>query len=77
MKDIAKMRLGILREIKNIRKFFDHMEKNVKSRDEQSIQRAYVFIKMMVYHMNEGDLEPMNVELHKELLISNRDILQP
>ena len=75
MKEIAKMRLGVLRELKNIRKFLDNMEKSVRSRDEDNIQRAYVFIKTMVYHMNEGDLTPLDVELHKELLISNRDLL--
>ena len=75
MKEIAKMRLGVLRERKNIRRFLDHMERTVKSRDEEGIQRAYVFIKTMVYHMNEGDLTPLDVELHKELLIANRDLL--
>jgi hypothetical protein len=75
MKEIARMRLDVLRELKNIRRFFDHMEKSVRSRDEEAIQRAYVYIKTMVYHMNEGDLTPLDVELHKELLIVNRDIL--
>jgi hypothetical protein len=70
MKDVQKMRLGVIRELKNMRKFFDHMENGVKSRDPVKISRAYIFIKTMVYHMNEGDLTPLSVELHHELLVS-------
>ena len=69
MKDIAKMRLGVLRELKEIRKFFDMMEKGVKSRDEIRVQRAYFFIKTLVYHMDEGDLTPLSIELYEALTI--------
>jgi hypothetical protein len=69
MKDIAKMRLGVLRELKEIRKFFDMMEKGVKSRDEIRVQRAYFFIKTLVYHMDKGDLTPLSIELYEALTI--------
>ena len=68
MKDIAKMRLALLREIKQIIKFFEHMQDGVKSRDPKKIYPAYVYIKTLTYHMNEGDLSLLNIELHQELL---------
>lgn len=73
MKEIAKMRLGVLRELKNMRRFIDHMERSVKSRDEEAIQKAYLFLKAMVYHMDEGDLTPLSIELHKALLVANKE----
>jgi hypothetical protein len=65
MDNLTKMRLGVLREIKNIHKFFDMMEKGVKSRDPVRIQRAYFFIQKLVYHMDEGDLTPTMIELYE------------
>lgn len=62
MDSITQMRLGVLREIKSIRRFFDHMEKNVKSRNPDHVTRAYTFITILVEHMNNGDLTPFNVE---------------
>ena len=73
MKDLAKMRLGVLRELKNIRKFFDYMEIGVKKRNPDSIQKAYVFIKAFAYHMEHGDLAPLDVLLHLELLKNELD----
>ncbi len=67
MKDIARMRLGVLREIKNVRRFFDMMENSVKDRNPEAIQKAYMFLKAMVYYMNDGELTPENVELNLEL----------
>ena len=67
MQEINAMRLGVLREIKNIHKFFDNMERNVKTRNPDSIQRAYIFIKTLVYMMNDGELSPTNVALNLEL----------
>lgn len=75
MKDIAKMRLGVLRELKEIRKFFDSMEKGVKSRDETRVQRAYFFIKTLVYHMDEGDLTPLSIELYEALTLDYENSL--
>ncbi len=68
MKDVAKMRLGVLRELKGIIRFFEDMEKGVKSRDPAKIYPAYVYIKTLAYHMNEGDLTPLSIELHQALL---------
>jgi hypothetical protein len=65
MKDIAKMRLSVIREIKNIQKFFDYMEKSVRSRDYQKVYTAYTFLTSLVYHMNDGDLTPDSIELKK------------
>lgn len=69
MKDINKMRLGVIRELKHVRYFFDEMEKGAKSRDSNKILRAYIFLKQMVWHMQEGDLTPEALELHEALLI--------
>jgi hypothetical protein len=61
------MRLGVLREIKNVHKFFDRMEQSVKTKNPEAIQRAYMFLKTLVIHMNEGELTPENVALNLEL----------
>lgn len=68
MKDINQMRLDILRELKNIKHFFEQMEIGVKSRDPAKIYPAYTFLSNLVYHMHEGDLTPLSVELKQELL---------
>ena len=69
MKESARMRQGDLRELKNLQRFFSMMETSVKRRNPDDVMRAYVFLKTLVYHMNDGDLNPLNIELHKELLI--------
>jgi hypothetical protein len=63
MKDINKMRLGVLRELKNVHKFLDNMERSVKSRNPEAIQRAYMFLVHLVREMNEGCLTPDSVAL--------------
>lgn len=68
MKDIAKMRLGILKELKGIKKFFEEMERSVKSRDAAKVYPAYVYLTTLAYHMREGDLTPLSLELKQELL---------
>ena len=45
MNDLNKMRLGVLRELKNVHKFLDNMERSVKTRNPQAIQKAYVFLR--------------------------------
>ena len=65
MNNLTQMRLGVLRELKNIHKFFDMMEKGVKSRDPIKVQRAYLFIEKLVFHMDEGDLTPTMIELYE------------
>ncbi len=67
MKDINKMRLGVLRELKNVRKFFDRMEQTVKSRNPEAVQKAYMFLVHLVYHMDKGCLTPESVALDVEL----------
>ena len=57
------MRLGVLRELKNVRIFFDRMEKSVKNRNPQAIQRAYMFLVHLVREMNEGCLTPDSIAL--------------
>lgn len=67
MKDINKMRLGVLRELKNVHKFFDNMERSVKTKSPEAIQRAYMFLVHMVREMNEGCLSPSSIALDVEL----------
>jgi len=67
MKDINKMRLGVLRELKNVHKFLDNMERSVKTRNPEAIQRAYMFLVHLVREMNDGCLTPDNVALDVEL----------
>jgi hypothetical protein len=62
MDSITQLRLSVLRELKNVRKFLDMMEKNVKTRRPEHTLRAYTFLTILVEHMNEGDLTPFNVE---------------
>lgn len=63
MKDINKMRLGVLKEIKNVRIFFDNMERSVKTRNSEATQRAYMFLTHLVYEMDRGILAPTNIAL--------------
>jgi hypothetical protein len=68
------MRLGVLREIKNIHKFFDHMERSVKSRDPIAVQKAYMFLIHLVREMNEGCLRPESIALDLELAWAFQDL---
>lgn len=68
------MRLGILREIKAVHKFFENMERNVKSRNILATQKAYTFLKILTYHMDDGDLTPEYVNYHLELAIALQDL---
>lgn len=67
MKEINRMRLGVLRELKNVRKFFDMIENSVKSRNPEAVQRAYMFLVHLVYYMDKGALTPDNIALDVEL----------
>jgi hypothetical protein len=67
MKEIAKMRLGVLRELKNVRLVIDYMEKKTKSRDAEEVQRAYIWLKTLVVMMNIGELSRDKVSLNLEL----------
>jgi len=57
------MRLGVLRELKNVHKFLDNMERSVKTRNAEAVQRAYMFLVHLVREMNEGCLTPDNIAL--------------
>ncbi len=73
MKDLAKMRLGLLRELKNIHIFFDNMERSIKTRNPEAVQKAYIFISHLVYLMDKGCLTPDNIALDLELSRSLQD----
>lgn len=67
MKEINKMRLGVLRELKNLRKFIDNMERSVKSRNPEAVQRAYMFLVHVVREMDQGLLTPGSIAIDVEL----------
>ena len=67
MKEISKMRLGVLRELKNVRRVIDMMEQKTKSRDPEAVQRAYMWLKTLVVIMDIGELSPKQVALNLEL----------
>lgn len=74
MKDLAKMRLGVLREIKVLHKFLDHMERNVKSRNPESVQKAYMFLTHLVHQMDKGCLSPSSIALDVELTLAFQEL---
>ena len=61
------MRLGVLRELKNVRIFIDRMEKSVKNRNPDAIQKAYVFLAHLVREMDDGFLTPDSIALDVEI----------
>jgi hypothetical protein len=67
MKEIAKMRLGVLRELKNVRRVIDMMEQKTKSRDPEAVQRAYMWLKTLVVIMDIGELSQKQVAINLEL----------
>jgi hypothetical protein len=67
MKEIAKMRLGVLRGLKNVRLLLDRMERKIKSRDPLAVQEAYMFLKTLVVMLDSGELSPDAVALNLEL----------
>lgn len=74
MNDLSKMRIGVLKELKNIRIFLDNMEKSVKSRNPIAIQRAYTFLMALTYHMDEGDLTPNTISYNMELILALQEL---
>lgn len=74
MKDINKMRLGVLRELKNVHRFLDNMERSVKSRNPDAVQKAYMFLVHLVREMNEGCLTPDSIALDVELAQTLQEI---
>jgi len=66
MKEISKMRLGVLRELKNVRLLLDKMEGKIKGRDQKSIEEGYMFLKMLVILLDDA-LSPDSIALNLEL----------
>jgi hypothetical protein len=60
------MRLGVLRELKNVRRVIDMMEQKTKSRDPEAVQRAYMWLKTLVVIMDIGELSQKQVALNLE-----------
>ncbi len=76
MDDLVKMRLGVLREIKNVYKFFERMEKTVKTRNPEAVQKAYIFLIHLVHHMDKGCLTPESIALDLDLARAYHDKLE-
>lgn len=74
MNDLSKMRLGVLRELKNVHKFLDMMERSVKTRNPAAIQRAYMFLCHLVEDMDNGKLTPNSIALDVELALAFQDL---
>lgn len=74
MSDLIAMRLGVLRELKHLRRFIDNMERNVKSRNPAAIERAYMFLVHLVREMDSGILTPSNIALDVELAKAFQDL---
>lgn len=74
MNELTSMRLGVMKELKNLKRFIDNMERNVKSRNPEAIQRAYMFLVHLVREMDDGVLTPKNIALDVELGKFLRDI---
>lgn len=74
MNDLSKMRLGVLRELKNVRRFLDMMERSVKARNPVAIQRAYIFLCHLVEDMDKGKLTPESIALDVELSLAFQDL---
>jgi hypothetical protein len=67
MKDIHKMRLGVLKELKNVHRHLENMERNIKTRCPSAIQRSYMFLTHLRYEMDKGCLNPDSIALDIEL----------
>lgn len=63
MSDLNKMRTGVLRELKEVRRFFDNIEKSVRARNPVAIQRAYMLLVHLVREMDDGMLTPNSIAL--------------
>lgn len=73
MKELAKMRLGVLRELKNLQRFISAMERSVKERDPDGIQQAYMFLVHLTYEMEHGTLTPESIALDLDLSCASRE----
>lgn len=76
MKEIHKMRLGVLRELKQMHRFLDNMERSVKTLNPDAIQKAYMFLVHLVSEMDEGCLRPDAIALDVALAQALRSRLE-
>lgn len=67
MSDLFKMRSGVLRELKNVHRLLRNMERNVRSNNPIAIQKAYMFLVALTYHLDEGQLAPESIQYNLEL----------
>jgi hypothetical protein len=65
--DLIKMRRGVLKELKNVHRFLDNMERSVRANNPLAIQRAYMFLVHMVREMDDGMFTPSNIALDVSL----------
>lgn len=63
MIELEKMRRGVLKELKNVHKFFDNIERSVRARNPIAIQKAYMLLVHLVNEMDNGILTPSNIAL--------------
>ncbi len=68
MIDLLKMRRGVLKELKNIHRFLDNIERSVRANNPQAIQRAYMLLCHLVREMDKGIMTPDSVALDVELM---------
>jgi hypothetical protein len=67
MLELMKMRKGVLKELKNVHRFLDNIEKSVRANNPKAIQRAYMLLVHLVREMDEGLLSPNSIALDVEL----------
>ncbi len=61
------MRLAVIRELKQVRRFLDAMESTVKNRNPLAIQKAYIFLQHIIIEMDKGVLCPTSIDLDLSL----------
>lgn len=67
MKEIAKMRLGVLSGLKKAKHLLDAMIRKTKSRDALTMEYGFMFLKIFLSMLNEGALSHENILLNIEL----------
>lgn len=73
MLELMKMRKGVLKELKNVHRFLDNIEKSVRANNPRAIQRAYMLLVHLVREMEDGVLAPNSIALDVELAQALRD----
>jgi FtsP/CotA-like multicopper oxidase with cupredoxin domain len=68
MNDLYKMRLGVLKELKNVHRFIDNIERSVRANNPRAIERAYMLLCHLVREMDQGSMAPDSVALDVELM---------